>query len=159
MIDWDPLYIPFLQRLGMAILAGTIIGTEREFRGKDAGLRTLVMITFGSCLFMILSEHVALGIGRIGDPGRIAAQVVTGVGFIGAGTIITSRNRVKGLTTAAMIWVMSAIGLLIGMGYIFFGLIITIMIFLVLMILSTIERKFIRNKVAAKNHKEEKMKV
>ena len=109
-----------LLRVALAGLLGGLIGLERQLRAKDAGLRTHVLVGIGSALFMIVSKygfedilqenHVAL------DPSRVAAQVVSGVGFLGAGTIIIQKQIVKGLTTAAGMWVTSAIGLVIGSG-------------------------------------------
>jgi len=107
----------YIMRLMIAILVGGIVGLEREFKGKPAGIRTNILICVGSCLFMIISIEVARTAGRIADPGRIAAQVVTGVGFLCAGTIMRSRFTVSGLTTAATIWVLSALGLALGAGY------------------------------------------
>ena len=107
----------YIMRLMIAILVGGIVGLEREFKGKPAGIRTNILICVGSCLFMIISIEVARTAGRGADPGRIAAQVVTGVGFLCAGTIMRSRFTVSGLTTAATIWVLSALGLALGAGY------------------------------------------
>ncbi|CUS88767.1 MgtC/SapB family protein, partial [Candidatus Kryptonium thompsonii] len=92
----------------LAIVFGGLIGLERELKGKPAGFRTNILICLGSTLYMILSMKIA------GDPGRIAAQVVTGIGFIGAGTIIQARGTITGLTTAATIFVVASIGLAIG---------------------------------------------
>jgi putative Mg2+ transporter-C (MgtC) family protein len=104
-------------RLGMAVLAGGFIGLEREIRRQAAGLRTHILICLGSCLLMILSIWLPQSFGlEQGDPGRIAAQVVSGIGFLGAGAFIKVGNNVKGLTTAASIWVVAAIGLAIGAG-------------------------------------------
>jgi putative Mg2+ transporter-C (MgtC) family protein len=105
-------------RLLIALLVGGMVGLEREFKGKPAGIRTNILMCVGSCLFMIISIEVARIAGGIADPGRIAAQVVTGVGFLCAGTIMRSRFTVSGLTTAATIWVLSALGIAIGAGYI-----------------------------------------
>lgn len=107
----------YIFRLLIALLVGGIVGLEREFKGKPAGIRTNILICVGSCLFMIISTEVARTSAGIADPGRIAAQVVTGVGFLCAGTIMRSRFTVSGLTTAATIWVLSALGVAIGAGY------------------------------------------
>lgn len=123
--DWDLLeaLLPSLTlKIGVAVLCGLVLGAEREWKGKPAGLRTLVLITVGSTLFMIVSQlmtHVAEGpssVMRI-DPSRIAAGVVSGIGFLGAGTIVQARGAVHGLTTAAVIWVAAGIGLCIGAGF------------------------------------------
>jgi putative Mg2+ transporter-C (MgtC) family protein len=100
-------------RLALAAFLGGAIGLEREFRHKPAGLRTNMLIAIGSALFSILS--VDLGAGA-GSPDRIAAQVVTGIGFLGAGAILRSGENIHGLTTAATIWVNAAIGMAAGLG-------------------------------------------
>lgn len=104
----------------VAALLGGAIGLEREYRSKEAGFRTHFLVGLGSGLFMVLSLHgfdEFIGIAGIQrDPSRIAAQVVSGIGFIGAGCIIFQRNTVKGLTTAAGLWVTSAIGMTAGAG-------------------------------------------
>ena len=107
----------YIVRLLIALLVGGIVGLEREFKGKPAGIRTNILICVGSCLFMIISIEVARTAAGIADPGRIAAQVVTGVGFLCAGTIMRSRFTISGLTTAATIWVLAALGVAIGAGY------------------------------------------
>ena len=109
----DPLPFDLLGRLALAVLLGGIVGFEREISGKPAGLRTNILICLGSALLMDLSITIGMidGGERIGDPARIAAQMVTGVGFLGAGTIMQARGEVIGLTTAATIWVVAAIGL------------------------------------------------
>lgn len=102
----------------LAVLLGGIIGFEREVAGKPAGLRTNILICIGATLLMDVSIRIGLTeAGRIGDPARIAAQVVSGVGFIGAGTIMQAQGTVTGLTSAATIWVVAAIGLTLGAGY------------------------------------------
>ncbi len=113
----EPL-MTYITRLLIALVIGAAVGLEREFQGKAAGIRTNMLMCIGSCLIMIISIEVARMAGHAADPGRIAAQVVTGVGFLGAGTIIRSRFHVSGLTTAATIWVLSALGLAIGAGHI-----------------------------------------
>jgi putative Mg2+ transporter-C (MgtC) family protein len=113
----EPL-MTYITRLLIALVIGAAVGLEREFQGKAAGIRTNMLMCIGSCLIMIISIEVAHMGGHAADPGRIAAQVVTGVGFLGAGTIIRSRFHISGLTTAATIWVLSALGLAIGAGHI-----------------------------------------
>jgi putative Mg2+ transporter-C (MgtC) family protein len=102
-----------LVRLALAAVLGGAVGLEREYRHKPAGLRTNMLIALGSALFSILS--VELGAGA-GSPDRIAAQVVTGIGFLGAGAILRSGDHIHGLTTAATIWVNAAIGMAAGLG-------------------------------------------
>jgi putative Mg2+ transporter-C (MgtC) family protein len=105
------LRLELLFQLALAVVLGGAIGLERELRGKPAGLRTNVLICIGATLFTVLSQHISAG---RGDPGRIAAQVLTGIGFIGAGTILHLRGSISGLTSAATIWVVTAIGMAVG---------------------------------------------
>jgi len=117
------LRLDLLIKLSLAVFLGGIIGFERELAAKPAGLRTNILICVGAALLMDISTRVGLVDGhRIGDPGRIAAQVVTGVGFIGAGTIMQGQGMVTGLTSAATIWVVAAIGLTVGGGFYVEGL-------------------------------------
>ena len=106
---------PFMQdslSLGIALVLGALIGLERELSDKAAGLRTNILICVGACLFMIVSKHF---IGEpLADPTRIAAQIVSGIGFLGAGAIMREGEHVTGLTTAATIWVVAAIGMAVG---------------------------------------------
>lgn len=99
-------------QLGIAALFGAIIGFEREYRSKAAGFRTITLITLGSTLFVILSRKI----GAPGNPDRIASNIITGIGFIGAGVIFKDSFSVSGLTTAASIWIAAAIGMAIGNG-------------------------------------------
>ncbi len=107
-IEWN-----FILRLFIAGLLGGLIGFEREFRAKEAGLRTHFLVALGSALFMLISQYAFTG--RF-DAARVAAQVVSGIGFIGAGVIIFQKNVVRGVTTAAGLWVAGAIGLACGAG-------------------------------------------
>lgn len=131
----------YVMRLVIALLIGGAIGLEREFKGKPAGMRTNMLICVGSCLIMILSIEIARTAARIADPGRIAAQVVTGIGFLGAGTIIRSRFHIVGLTTAATIWVLSALGLAIGAGYLLLSTIVAFLITITLIFIGYIEAR------------------
>lgn len=100
-------------QLVLAAGLGMLIGLEREFSGKDPSLRTFTLICLGSCAFSIISVHSADGVTNA-EPSRIAAQIVTGVGFLGAGTIFRSSNRVVGLTTSALMWVTASVGMCVG---------------------------------------------
>ncbi len=132
-------------RLFVAALLGGIIGLEREKHGRPAGLRTHILVSLGSALTMIVSLHLydifkiyntsnyASGV----DPSRIASLVMTGIGFIGAGTIIQSRGSIWGLTTAACLWVSAALGLAVGCGYYMPAIIATIISMTVLLLLKT----------------------
>jgi putative Mg2+ transporter-C (MgtC) family protein len=112
-----------LARLALAAVLGGIIGIERELREREAGLRTHLLVSLGSCLFTVVSaygfhEFLASGASVVrADPTRIAAQIVTGIGFLGAGAIIRQGLSVRGLTTAATLWVVAAIGMAAGAGY------------------------------------------
>jgi putative Mg2+ transporter-C (MgtC) family protein len=142
-LPWlEPLPFDLLGRLALAVLLGGIVGVERELSGKPAGLRTNILICLGSALLMDLSITIGMtdGEGRIGDPARIAAQVVTGVGFLGAGTIMQARGEVVGLTTAATIWVVAAIGLAVGAGHRAEAVAAALLVTLVLTALGWLER-------------------
>ncbi len=120
-------------RLFIAGVLGGLIGFEREFRSKEAGLRTHFLVALGSALFMIISQYGFDGLqaGRF-DVSRVAAQVVTGIGFIGAGIIIFQKNSVRGLTTAAGLWVTAAIGMSCGGGMYVLAAVTTVMVLIVL---------------------------
>lgn len=114
-------------KLFLAAVCGTIIGVEREVHRKSAGIRTNLMICLGAALYVIAAEMI-LGMHAGGDATRMAGQVVVGMGFIGAGAIIQSRGHVVGLTTAATLWVVAAIGIVIGLGFPVFGLVVTLFV-------------------------------
>lgn len=126
-------------RLCIAIILGGMIGYERQAQSKAAGFRTHTLVCIGACLCMIISINIAMDYYFMynyahADPERIAAQVVSGVGFLGAGTILANQKErnVKGLTTAASLWAVAAIGLVVGAGYIWIAVAATVMIFIVL---------------------------
>ncbi|MDR3334173.1 MAG: MgtC/SapB family protein, partial [Treponema sp.] len=130
-------------RLGLGFLAGAIIGFERSSRHQVAGLRTHVLIATGATLLMLLSiwlpqEFSAM---KNGDPGRIAAQVVSGIGFLGAGAMIRLGNNIKGLTTAASLWLIAAIGLAIGAGMFLAAAVAVGITLITLIILGVFERR------------------
>lgn len=123
-------------RLAVAMLLGGVIGFEREYRAKDAGFRTHFLVALGSALFCIVSQY---GFGfELKDSSRVAAQVVSGIGFLGAGTIIFQKNVVRGLTTAAGLWVTAAIGLACGTGMYLPAIVTTLMVLIGLEILSVV---------------------
>jgi putative Mg2+ transporter-C (MgtC) family protein len=137
----EQLPLDLLGRLALAVLLGGIVGVERELSGKPAGLRTNILICLGSALLMDLSITIGVVDGeRVGDPARIAAQVVSGIGFLGAGTIMQARGEVVGLTTAATIWVVAAIGLAVGAGHRAEAIAAALLVTLVLTALSWLER-------------------
>src|SRR5512136_817238 len=134
----------FLLRGAFAILCGGAIGIERERRGKPAGFRTNILICLGSTLYMLVGELLqAPAKGAAVDPTRIAAQVVSGIGFIGAGTILHSRGAVMGLTSAATIWVVAGIGLLVGAGFPGLGLVATLLVLATLEVLVRLEPRLL----------------
>jgi putative Mg2+ transporter-C (MgtC) family protein len=118
-------WLIFMAKIALAIACGIIIGIEREAMGKPAGIKTHSLICLGSCLF----THFSL-MATTGDPTRIAAQVVSGIGFIGAGTILQSKQRIEGLTSAALVFVNAAIGMTLGGGYFLYGLVSTVALLL-----------------------------
>ena len=122
-------------KLLMAVAIGGLIGAEREFRGKTAGLRTLIFICLGATFFTMLS----LKLGGPHDPVRIASNIVVGVGFLGAGTILRSEGRIVGLTTAATIWLAAALGMGIGGGYFGMVIIATAVVLFVLLVFPRVE--------------------
>ncbi len=128
-------------RLTLACVLGGVIGYERQSRRKSAGLRTNVLVCLGSCLIMVLSEALYFNVeGRTNaDPARLAAQVVSGIGFLGAGAIMKEGLTVTGLTTAACIWAVSGVGLAVGAGYYSGALFTTALIFSTLGTLSRID--------------------
>lgn len=125
-----------------AVFAG-IIGYERQSRHKAAGLRTHILVSAGSCLIMVLSINIYSSVQGLtnADPARLAAQVVSGIGFLGAGSILKEGPTIKGLTTAASLWVVSGVGLAAGAGYYLGALMTTLLVFLTLTILSRMEHK------------------
>jgi putative Mg2+ transporter-C (MgtC) family protein len=124
-------------RLIVAAFAGGLIGWEREHRQKPAGFRTHILVAIGSALFTILSIYA---FGSIADPSRVAAGIVLGVGFLGAGTIIRGDGgRIVGLTTAASVWMVAAIGMAIGAGFYLLGIICSILVFIVLLLFTKLE--------------------
>lgn len=124
-------------RIVVAGALGAFLGAERRFHGQDAGVRTGSMIAAGSCLFTVLST-TSFGSAETVDVTRIASQVVTGVGFLGAGTVLKMENRVRGLTTAANIWFTAAIGMTIGVGNYLLGLLVTLFALFALIVLQPI---------------------
>lgn len=137
-----------LGRLLLASVLGALIGFEREVHGRPAGFRTHLLVSLGSCLFVVVSIDFYRmygnfdGTGPVGvDPGRIAAQVVTGIGFLGAGAIIRERATIRGLTTAACLWVAAAIGLSCGAGRFVPAIEVTLLAVLSLLLLKKVENR------------------
>ena len=136
--------LPFLVRCGAAALCGAVIGLERELKGKAAGFRTNILICVGSAIYMCVGLLLVGADGRINtDPSRIAAQVVTGIGFLGAGCILQAGGRVTGLTTAATIWVVASIGLVAGAGFPMLAFISAWMAVITLAVLGELEKRYL----------------
>ncbi len=132
-------------RLLLAVILSGVIGFERELHGRIAGLRTHILVGIGSCLIMLTSiEIYNIYSGAAVDPSRIAAQVVSGIGFLGAGTILRFRASVRGLTTAASLWTVAGIGLAVGCGFYKGAFITTVLSFFSLFFLTRIERTYLR---------------
>lgn len=119
----------------ISVVLGILIGAEREYRNKSAGLRTFILICFGSCLFTILSIKIG-----VDDPDRIAANIITGIGFLGAGVIFKGDNKIDGITTATTIWSTASIGMAIGSGYVYLGALGTLLVLLILGSLTSFEK-------------------
>lgn len=123
----------------VALVIGLVLGSERQYRGHPAGLRTMALISAGSCLFTglgLLPEFA----GKT-DPTRIAAQIVTGVGFLGAGSILRQGEEVRGLTTAASIWVVASLGMAVGFGYYGVAIVAVLLVLIVLVLLKPVEER------------------
>jgi putative Mg2+ transporter-C (MgtC) family protein len=129
-----------IARLVVAVLLGGAIGIERQLRHKPAGLRTNMFICFGAAMYTVLSDQLAHGYG--GDHTRVAAQIIPGIGFIGAGSILHSRGSVVGLTTAATLFVVASVGMAAGGGLYITALFATIVILIALAVLGRLERRF-----------------
>ena len=136
----DTILIENLIKLGMAVLVGGLIGAEREYQDKAAGFRTIILITVGSTLFTIFSVSMDPGFTRT----RVAANIVTGIGFLGAGAIVREHGRIGGLTTAATIWLAAALGMGIGAGELIFVSISTLVVFVILLLFPHIESRIDR---------------
>jgi putative Mg2+ transporter-C (MgtC) family protein len=135
--------VPFLVRCGAAAVCGAMVGVERELRKKPAGFRTNILICVGSSMYMTVGLLLAHAGSSMTDPARIAAQVVTGIGFLGAGCILQSGERVRGLTTAATIWVVAAIGIIAGAGFPILAFVSSCMVVLTLAVLGKVEDRFL----------------
>lgn len=136
-------------RFGIAMLIGALIGIEREFSHRPAGLRTHILVALGSCAVMLTSQMIFCQYrvyGATADPARLSAQVIAGVGFLGAGTILREGAIVKGLTTAASVWMVACLGIAVGAGYYEIGLIGTAYILITLTFLERFQHKVFRNK-------------
>ena len=126
-MDWNNELVMVFQAVFASLLGG-IVGWEREGHGREAGVRTYSAVSLGACVFALVSSHVD----GVADPTRIAANVVTGVGFLGAGVILRDQGRITGLTTAATIWATAGVGLAVGYGMYVIGVLTSLVLFLLL---------------------------
>lgn len=138
-------------RIALAIILSFALGIERELTGKFAGLRTHILVSLGACVFTILSlygfkMHEVSGIVGTNDPARIAAQIITGIGFIGAGTVMRHGSTVYGITTAATLWVCAAIGMACGCGEYITAIIASLTVLLVLIVIGRLEKNVLSKK-------------
>lgn len=133
--------LPIATKVLVSTICGAIVGYERELKNKSAGLRTIILICVGSCLFTVASFAAAQ---FTGDPTRILSTIVTGIGFLGGGVIVQHEDKLIGITTAAFIWVVSAIGILCGLGLVITPILLTLGLVTMSTVLAKYERK-IRN--------------
>ena len=144
--SFKDLLVFFGPKMAFALICGGLVGLERELKNKSAGIKTNMLICLGSALYTALSVVISKSIaedGFFGDPARIAAQIVTGIGFLGGGAIIQSRGNITGLTTAATIWVVAAIGICIGLGQLAVGVVISLSVVGTLLAITSLEHRFI----------------
>ena len=137
-------YLEILARLVLALLLGGVIGYERENENRPAGFRTHILVCMGAALVMITSEYMYKMFSPTVnvDPARMGAQVISGIGFLGAGTIVREGFNVKGLTTAASLWAVSCVGLAVGIGFFEGGIAATVLIYITLIVLKKMEKHF-----------------
>lgn len=148
--------LDILLRLVCALVVGIVIGTEREFTNRPAGLRTHMLVALGASVVMVIGQLIFLQYRHFGatpDPARMAAQVITGVGFLGAGTILREGSNVKGLTTAASLWATACLGLAAGAGYYLVALSGMVFIFATLTIFEVIQNKLFHNTHGPENYR------
>lgn len=148
-IDAEPGIVAIALRLGCAMLVGLVIGMEREYTHRPAGLRTHILVALGACVVSILGEMLFRQYNTMGatpDPARLSAQVITGVGFLGAGTIMKEGVNVKGLTTAASVWAVACLGIAAGFGYYVLALMGMLFTFVTLTIFEALQRKLVHSR-------------
>lgn len=137
-------YLAVFLRIFAAVIVGGILGLERGMKNRPAGLRTYMLVCVGACVIMLTNQYIYQAAGT-GDPVRMGAQVVSGIGFLGAGTIIvTRRNQIKGLTTAAGLWSAAGVGLALGVGFYEAALAGTLAVFIVMTLLQKMDNKLHR---------------
>ena len=142
-------YLAVVLRIFVAVVVGGILGLERGMKNRPAGLRTYMLVCVGACVIMLTNQYIYQVFGS-GDPVRMGAQVVSGIGFLGAGTIIvTRRNQIKGLTTAAGLWSAAGVGLALGVGFYEAALAGTVAVFFVMTLLQRMDNKLHRRRLEA----------
>ncbi len=152
----------YIERMLLAVVCGTMIGMEREFYHKSAGLRTHILVTFGAAVFTMVSlsdfftglpvtPHILSSVGKGNDPARVAAQIVSGIGFIGGGAVLKYGSSVRGLTTAASIWNAGSIGMLVGIGLTDLAFTASAFTVLVLFFVGKLEQKFLNKRLKEYN--------
>ncbi|MCE9553722.1 MAG: MgtC/SapB family protein [Planctomycetes bacterium] len=154
-----PTLTDIIVRLSAALLCGAVLGWEREARGKAAGFRTNMLIALGTAAFTLLSLEVAAmeaGAGSRFDPLRAIQGVIGGIGFLGAGAVIRSEGSIHGMTTAATVWVVGAIGIACGIGSYSIAIVSVIFCFIVLTLLDVVARRFIHDESAAEHQQDRK---
>ncbi len=141
----EALFVRFM----LALLCGGLIGFQRGIRKHPAGLRTYTLVSIGAASVMVVSQYLSVELGNSGDLSRMGAQVISGIGFLGAGTVIvTGKSQVKGLSTAAGLWASACMGLAIGAGYYEAGILMFVLIFAILVGLNKIDENFIKTDIS-----------
>jgi putative Mg2+ transporter-C (MgtC) family protein len=134
-------YIDSIIKIGVSTFCGIVVGIERQLHGKPAGIRTSALICFGTTLFVLVGQQLH---GATTDPTRVLGQIITGIGFIGAGVIITRGGDVQGVTSAAVIWTLTAIGCASGFGYYLEAIVLSLFVLFVLVSVKWLEKAFPR---------------
>lgn len=138
--------VSIILRFLLACICGGIIGMERGKKSQAAGLRTHLLVCIGAATAMIVNQYIVVYLNPTADPARLGAQVISGIGFLGAGTImITGRHQVKGLTTAAGLWASACMGLAVGIGYFSCAGIVCILLYIILKVLNNLDEKYVKN--------------
>lgn len=144
----DLTLLSIMGRVGLSVLIGGIIGMERFVKNQPVGARTYMLVCMGACLVMMTNQYI-YNLFDSGDPSRLGAQVISGIGFLGAGTIIvTGNNKIRGLTTAAGLWSAACIGLAIGIGFYEGAIAVGVMLFLIMTVFKRVERMIRKNSKA-----------
>lgn len=135
-------------RIGAAVIIGAVVGLQREYNNNPAGFRTHMLVAIGACIAMITNEYLLLQFGSVAniDVARMGSYVISGIGFLGAGSIIKDRNGVRGLTTAAGLWVTACLGITAGAGFYIAALIGTVFVFLIITVMKALEKKLFKAK-------------